>query len=174
MTESDLRNREDKSSSPLVVMDYSSTGVVKSSTKRNWMKQLSEQINEWEDEVHHQPMQKKSLTSDQEAVTSFLETEEQAAAKPPRHSDGKLREQVEDSMHEKIRDWRNMTAESAIGNASLCRELDVLRRPVPISPPLTRVCFIDVFRPCGRMAITRKLPHQIFISGRRCDEAFLR
>lgn len=125
MTETDLISKGNNSTS-LVVMDYSDTGIVKSSTKRNWMKQLSEQINEWEDEVHP-PSYKKSLNSNQEAVTSFLETDEPTPTKAEL-SDGKIRERVEESMHEKIRDWRNMTAESAIGNTYRCGQLDVLEQ----------------------------------------------
>ena len=54
-----------------------------------------------------------------EAVTSFVgDDDEDAAVRQElerRVSDTEIREKIEDSMSDKIRDWRNMTAESVTG-----------------------------------------------------------
>lgn len=118
MTDADLA-RDD--SDHLVVMDYN-TDVIRpgrgGSSKRDWMKQLSERVNEWEDELPH-PDRPTDRHQD-EAVTSFVgDDDEDAAADRQelerRVSDTELREKMEDSMSGKIRDWRNMTAESVTG-----------------------------------------------------------
>ena len=117
VTESDLA-RDD--SDPLVVMDYS-TEVIRpgrgGSAKRDWMKQLSERVNEWEDELPHPDRQ--ADRHQDEAVTSFVGDDDEDAADRQelerRVSDTEIREKIEDSMSDKIRDWRNMTAESVTG-----------------------------------------------------------
>ena len=53
------------------------------------------------------------------AVTSFVGDDDEDAADRQelerRVSDTEIREKIEDSMSDKIRDWRNMTAESVTG-----------------------------------------------------------
>lgn len=82
--------------------------------KRNWMKQLSERVNEWEDEL---PQPGDNRRRDNEAVTSFVGDEDEADRKEleRRVNETELKEKMEDSMSDKIRDWRNMTAESVSG-----------------------------------------------------------
>jgi len=108
-----------------------STEVLRPSRNRDWRRQLSEKLNEWEDELPPVNVDKSDrLQAKDEAVTSFMAEEDENAeedssgdiepTKPvlerSRSTEEELREKVEDSLHNKIRDWKNMTAESVTGS----------------------------------------------------------
>ena len=109
--------------------DYS-TQVIKPGRNKGWRKQLSEKLNEWEDELPSPTKNNDELSTESEAVTSFMSEEEEeddddrdVAGSPPqlersKSTEDELREKVEDSMQDKIRDWKNMTAESVTGRSS--------------------------------------------------------
>lgn len=110
--------------------DYSSE-VIRSGKNRGWRKQLSEKVSGWEDELPspHSDSGRAGGEGMDEAVTSFIHSDEEdgAVVNAPssRHSplerskssstEEEIREKVEDSMHGKLRDWKNMTAESVTG-----------------------------------------------------------
>lgn len=116
-----------------IAADYDyDTQVIRPSRNRGWMKQLSEKMNEWEDELPSPNQASRNsgeLEAEDEAVTSFMSASDEengGSEGPPRtgHSqlertksatEEEIREKVEDSMHDKIRDWKNMTAESVAG-----------------------------------------------------------
>ena len=107
--------------------DYD-TQVIRPGRNKGWRKQLSQKMNEWEDELPNPNRNSGELCveAQDEAVTSFMseDGEEGEEVDPPfeavqldrsKSTEEEIREKVEGSMKDKIRDWKNMTADAATG-----------------------------------------------------------
>ncbi|XP_067932190.1 microtubule-associated protein futsch-like isoform X3 [Watersipora subatra] len=123
--------------------DYS-TQVIRPNRKSGWRRQLSEKLNEWEDELPSPSRPSGDFAVGSEAITSFMsgdEVEEREVnpstdaghipVEKTKTTEVEIREKVEDSMHDKIRDWKNRTAESVAGQVDEWQSLGNFNIPNP-------------------------------------------